>query len=137
MGGRGLSIWIGAPEANAIAMALHGHVAERPLTHDLLAATIAAVRGRVTRVVVTRETNGTYFAEVHLAGPDGDTVVLDARPSDALATALRTAAPVLVADALWQDEGAARPQAPEPLADEALRAHLRRLGPEDFGRFLP
>ena len=132
-----MAIWIGAPEANAIAMALHGHAAERPLTHDLLAAAIAALGGRVARGVVTHVADGTYFAEVHLARLDGETTVLDARPSDAIATALRSSAPLLVAEPLWQAEDAARSSAPEPLSDAALRAHLRRLGPEDFGRFLP
>jgi hypothetical protein len=132
-----VAIWIGAPEANAIAMALHGHVADRPLTHDLLATSITALGGRVSRVVVTRVTDGTYFAEVHLTRLDGETSVLDARPSDAIATALRASAPLLVAESLWQADDAARSTAPEPLSDAALRAHLRRLGPEDFGRFLP
>jgi uncharacterized protein len=132
-----VAIWIGAPEANAIAVALHGHAAERPLTHDLLASAVAAVGGRVTRVVVTRVTDGTYFAEVHLARLDGESTILDARPSDAIATALRTSAPLLVAESLWQARDGAQPAMPEPLSDAALRAHLRRLGPEDFGRFLP
>lgn len=137
VGDRGLAIWIGAAEANAIALALQGEDASRPMTHDLATAALRAAGATVDRVAITAVRNGTYFAELTLAREAAPSVVLDARPSDAIALALRFGASLVAAESLLTVEGAAPPLAPEPLSDAALRAHLRRLGPEDFGRFEP
>jgi bifunctional DNase/RNase len=107
------------------------------MTHDLLAAAIQAQGGTVTQVAVVAMRSGTYFAEVRLRRSDGSGATLDARPSDAIALALRAGADIVAAAALLTDEGGAAPEAPEPLSAEELRDHLRRLGPEDFGRFMP
>lgn len=137
VGDRGCAIWIGAAEAHAIALALAGESPPRPLTHDLAAALLAALEARVTRATITGVRDGTYFAEVRVTRADGEVLTLDARPSDAIALAMRTGAPLLAAVSLLRAEGAPGPEAPEPLDAEALRAHLRELGPEDFGRFAP
>ena len=137
VGTRGVAIWIGAAEASAIGFALQGEEPPRPMTHDLLAAAIRAHGGGVDRVAVVAMRNGTYFAEVRLRREDGEATVLDARPSDAIALALRTGADIVAATSLLTEEGGAAPEAPEPLTAEELREHLRRLGPEDFGRFVP
>ena len=93
-----LPIWVGVMEAQAIALALHGVVPPRPMTHDLMASLIAELRADVEEVVVTDLRNNTYFGMVRLKVA-GDRKIrdLDSRPSDALALALRTGAPIRVA----------------------------------------
>src|SRR5918994_657662 len=87
-GDRYLPIWIGAWEASAIAMRLQGLQAERPLTHDLFAAALQRLSVHVQRVVISELAEETYHARIHLER-DGFQVEVDARPSDALALAVR------------------------------------------------
>lgn len=87
-GDRYLPIWIGAWEASAIAMRLQGLTAERPLTHDLFAAALDRLGVRVVRVVISELADETYHARLHLER-DGVEVEVDARPSDAIALAVR------------------------------------------------
>jgi uncharacterized protein len=96
-GDRYLPIWIGAWEASAIAMRLQGLAAERPLTHDLFAAALDRLGVRVERVVVSELTDETYHARIHLER-DGVQVEVDARPSDALALAVRAEVQIFAAD---------------------------------------
>jgi bifunctional DNase/RNase len=96
-GDRYLPIWIGAWEASAIAMRLQGLSAERPLTHDLFAAALDRLGVRVERVVINELTDETYHARIHLER-DGVQVEVDARPSDALALAVRAEVPIFAAD---------------------------------------
>jgi uncharacterized protein len=96
-GDRYLPIWIGAWEASAIAMRLQGLAAERPLTHDLFAAALERLGVRVERVVINELTDETYHARIHLER-DGVQVEVDARPSDALALAVRAEVPIYAAD---------------------------------------
>ena len=92
-----LPIWVGVMEAQAIALALHGVVTPRPMTHDLMASLIAELRAEVDEVVVTDLRNNTYFGMVRLKVA-GERKVrdVDSRPSDALALAVRTGAPIRV-----------------------------------------
>jgi len=92
-----LPIWIGAAEAASIALALRGESFGRPLTHDLLAMVVDGLDGQVERVVITDQREGTYFARIYLAR-DNNVVAVDARPSDSIALALRTAAPIYLDD---------------------------------------
>jgi bifunctional DNase/RNase len=93
-----LPIWIGGAEAQAIALVLHGVVPPRPMTHDLMASLIAELRAEVEEVVVTDLRNNTYFGVVRLrVAGDKKIREVDSRPSDALALALRTGAPIRVA----------------------------------------
>ena len=96
-GDRYLPIWIGAWEASAIAMRLQGLAAERPLTHDLFAAALDRLGVHVERVVINELTDETYHARIHLER-DGVQVEVDARPSDALALAVRAEVPIFAAD---------------------------------------
>ena len=96
-GDRYLPIWIGAWEASAIAMRLQGLTAERPLTHDLFAAALDRLGVRVERVVISELTDETYHARIHLER-DGVQVEVDARPSDALALAVRAEVQIFAAD---------------------------------------
>lgn len=93
---RYLPIWIGPWEASAIAMRLQGLTSERPLTHDLFASALEAVDARVSRVVITDLADETYHARLFVER-DGRIGELDARPSDALALAVRVGAPIFAA----------------------------------------
>ncbi len=96
-GDRYLPIWIGAWEASAIAMKLQGLDAERPITHDLFAATLEALGARIDRIVIGDLAEETYHAQLILE-VDGRTIELDARPSDCVALAVRTQTRILVAE---------------------------------------
>lgn len=94
-GARLLPIWIGPAEARAIAIELEGARPARPLSHDLLLNIIAAVRGRVTRVVINDLQDSTFYATIDIDTPNG-THHIDSRPSDAIAVAVRAKCPVFV-----------------------------------------
>lgn len=149
-GARLLPIWIGQPEAESIALQLSLIRRERPLTHDLCKSLILGLGGTLQRIQITRVVKSTYFAEMHIMH-DGGPVQIDARPSDAIAVALRLSAPIfaeesLLADELDEDEegplelpgppGDAEQEESE-LRKEQLKAYLENLRPEDFGKFSP
>jgi bifunctional DNase/RNase len=90
-----LPIWIGTAEAQSIALELQGVRMPRPMTHDLIRQMLTQLTISVDRIVVTDIQNGTYFAEIHLK-TNGSNVVVDSRPSDAIALALRAEAPIYV-----------------------------------------
>lgn len=137
VGTRGVSIWIGQPEASAIALVQQGVKVPRPMTHDLLRQLMVGLGGELVRVAITGIVDNTYHAELLVRrGPD-DVVAVDARPSDAIALALRCEVPILVAMPLLRDLAAEPAGETEPLAADALRQHLARLDPQDFGRFQP
>jgi len=94
---RYLPIWIGAWEASAIAMRLQGVTAERPLTHDLFVASVEQLGARIDRVVISDLAEETYHARLYLTH-DGTEVEVDARPSDALALAVRSDASIFAAE---------------------------------------
>ncbi|HXW39362.1 MAG TPA: bifunctional nuclease family protein [Acidimicrobiales bacterium] len=102
--GRTLPIFIGAPEATAIAFALQGMDTPRPMTHDLIRDLLEALGAEVRRVVITELKTATYFAEIVLGRGDHELPV-SSRPSDAVAVAVRTDAPLFVADDLMDSEG--------------------------------
>ena len=101
---RYLPIWIGPWEASAIAMKLQGLTPERPLTHDLFATTLEELGVRVDRVVISDLADETFHARLILEGP-GRTVEIDARPSDALALAVRTGVRIFAADSVLEQAG--------------------------------
>jgi bifunctional DNase/RNase len=91
-----LPIWVGAYEANAIALEIEKIAPPRPMTHDLLRNLITELGIQVERVVVTSLRDNTFFAVIEMRNSDGDRVVLDSRPSDAIALALRADCPIYV-----------------------------------------
>ena len=90
-----LPIWIGPAEARAIQIELEGNQSPRPLTHDLLVSAIASLRGRVTRIVINDLIEGTFYATIDIDTPRGMRHI-DARPSDAIAVAVRVKCPLFV-----------------------------------------
>ena len=137
-GNKFLPIWIGHPEAAAILMKLQGANTPRPMTHDLLTDMLEKLEARVTRIAVTELRENTFYAVVTVA-VDGSEIEIDSRPSDAIALAVRSDAPIFAADSLL-DEAAVdtgEPQ-PDPSVDpETLKQYLEKLDPQDFGRFTP
>ncbi|MDQ7859398.1 MAG: bifunctional nuclease family protein [Armatimonadota bacterium] len=135
-----LPIWIGQAEAMAIAMRLQGVTPPRPMTHDLLQAVLERLAATVTRIVVSDVRDQTYFAEIHLAR-NGTTLVIDSRPSDAIALALRVEAPIFVEDKVAAQAIALRKTADgedrggdeEELDPQEFRKFLERVKPSDFG----
>ena len=135
-GERSLPIFIGAPEATAIAFAIQGVEVPRPMTHDLMKDLLDALGANVERVVVSEVRDATYFAEIHLA-VGGRALELSSRPSDAIALAARTHAPLFVEDELMESAGVVLDddedddEAPEEIVGE-FREFLERVRPEDF-----
>ena len=103
-GDRSLPIWIGHLEAGSIALALEGVQPPRPITHDLLKSVLEAVGARVKRVAINDLRNETFYALIEVE-VDGRTFEVDSRPSDALALALRTQAPIYVAEQVLEQAG--------------------------------
>ena len=123
-GNETLPIWIGKPEADAIALALGKVVTPRPLTHDLVKNVFDGLKVRVTRVVITEIIENTYYALIQ-ASDGRREVSIDARPSDAVAVALRVQAPIFIEDDVLEVRR----------ADE-LEEWLKNLKPEDFGNIM-
>lgn len=146
-GTRVLPIWIGPAEASAIAMELAGMTFARPLTHDLAASMLRGMGGELKRVLITRVQDNTYFAEMVIQRGE-EMFSLDARPSDAIAIALRTesrlfttdgllaAGGVEIEDASAEDAGVGSEGAQGMTAEE-LQEYLKKMNPEDLGRFNP
>ena len=101
-GDRVLPIWVGLFEANAIALQIENVATQRPMTHDLLRNIITDLDGRVDRIVVSDLKENTFYAIVHLT-VRGERVAVDARPSDAIALALRTRAPIMVEETVIEN----------------------------------
>ena len=137
-GERTLPIWIGASEANAIALELQGVKPERPLTHDLMKHLVAGLGGELRRVVISGLRENTYLAEL-LIYRAGEVFEVDARPSDSIALALRMHAPIFSNDELLDRSGDGPDTGtPEPSSDpDALKRFLEKLDPQDLGRFQP
>lgn len=161
-GVRVLPIWIGQSEAEAIVRHMHHVPVPRPLTHDLVRNVLVGLGARLRRVNITRVEDRTYYAELQLQ-LDDKLIRVDARPSDAIAIAIRLESPIYAAEDLLlkpgefedvEDERESAPEfgeaaeAAEPaeadelmtdaeLTAEQLKRYLETLRPEDFGKFNP
>ena len=128
-----LPIWVGVFEANAIALQMENVKTPRPLTHDLLKETISLLGAVVDRVVITKLQESTFFAEIHLV-VSGRTVVVDSRPSDAIALALRTSSPVFVEEEVLE-RSRAQDVSEEAQSHERLRKWFEEADPESLGKY--
>ena len=150
-GERVLPIWIGPGEASAIAMELAQMKFSRPLTHDLLVSVLGGLGGALQKVIISRVEENTYFAEM-IIRRNGEVISIDARPSDSIAVALRLEAQIFAHEELLErtsievsedhsvvelDATDSGLEPDEELAAEELKEYLRKLAPEDFGRFTP
>lgn len=139
---RQFDIFIGGPEAASIKSALDGETTPRPLTHDLYVNTVGRLGMEIVRVVLTHVSDGTYFADIVLGSGEDATggqaeVVVSSRPSDAVALALRAAAPIYAHEELLEaigeivEDEVATPEA--QIIDE-FRDFIENISPEDFGQ---
>ena len=155
-GNRLLPIWIGQPEAESIVMEINGVRPPRPLTHDLCKRLITRLGGSLRRVQITKVQENTYYAELHISRGE-DVIQVDARPSDSIAIALRLSAPIFAQESLLtaiavEEADDAEDETPEfgapaeeqtagaeqmEMTGEELKEHLKRMRPEDFGKFNP
>ena len=131
--GRMLPIWIGQPEATAILLALEDVALPRPLTHDLLKNVIDALGAYVERIEITRVEEGTFYAALVLRAEER-TLAIDARPSDSIALAVRTGAPVFVAEDVMDSAAVSESgnEIDEEAELQAFREFLENVDPEDF-----
>jgi hypothetical protein len=132
-GERVLPIWVGIFEANAIAMQIENVETPRPMTHDLLRNVIADLKATVQRIVVSSLQENTFYALIYLAAR-GETMAIDARPSDAIALALRTRAPIFVEESVIDRAKTVDFTADRHDADR-LEQWLESLDPEDLGKY--
>jgi bifunctional DNase/RNase len=135
-GERTLPIWIGASEANAIALELQGVKPERPLTHDLMKLLVTGLGGELRKIMIAALRENTYIAQL-LIYRGTEVFEVDARPSDCIALALRMGAPIYLNEELF-DRGGEGPGPAVPGSDpEALKRFLEKLDPQDLGRYQP
>lgn len=132
-GPRELPIWIGPPEASAIAMELTGRRFQRPLTHDLLKTVIEALDAEVRKVAIVDLQDKTYFARIFLER-EGELITIDARPSDSIALALRTQAPIFVKEELLREDDDEPDDTAAGPSMEDLQRQLEDMDPEEFGK---
>lgn len=128
---RALPIWIGQPEATAILLAVQGVEPPRPMTHDLLLASIEATGHLVSRIEVTRLEEGTFYAALVLRGEERE-VAVDARPSDSIALAVRCGCPIFVAEEVFAEAAVEVAEVDEEAEVEAFRDFLDHVDPSDF-----
>jgi len=132
-GQRILPIWVGVFEANAIALQIEKVQTPRPMTHDLLRNVINDLRASVERIVVCDLKENTFYATIELKAPTG-ALAIDARPSDAIALALRTSSPIFVEEGVIQDA-----KSLEDTKDSQdvgrLRRWLEGLSDEELGKY--
>jgi uncharacterized protein len=132
-GQRVLPIWVGMFEANAIALQIENVSTPRPMTHDLLRNVIQDLRAHIDKIVVSDLKENTFYALIYLT-VNGDVVAIDARPSDAIALALRARAPIFVEEQVI-DHAKNSDLAPEKGDTERLQKWLESLDPDDMGKY--
>ncbi len=128
-----LPIWVGIFEANAIALQIENVSTPRPMTHDLLKNIISDLDGRVQKIVVCDLKDNTFFALIHIV-VNGHAVAVDARPSDAIALALRAKAPIFVEDSVIENARTLDITADKADSDR-LQKWLESLDPEELGKY--
>jgi bifunctional DNase/RNase len=128
---RVLPIWVGPVEANAIALQIENIAPPRPMTHDLLRNLLAELGATLTRVIIADLRENTFYAYLELHR-GGEVQLLDARPSDAIALAIRTKAPVFV-DTKVLDQARSVDVSSEQADQERLQRWLESLDPDDLG----
>jgi bifunctional DNase/RNase len=128
-----LPIWIGISEAQAIASRIEGIEPPRPMTHDLLRSIVGQLGGTLAKVVISDLKENTFFATLHVLQGDRELSV-DARPSDAIALALRADAPIFVLQSVL-DQAQAVDRAAQATDQEKLKKWLEEISPDDLGKW--
>ena len=129
-----MPIWVGIFEANAIAIEIEKVAAPRPMTHDLTRNLIQHLNAKLEKIVISELKDDTFFAHLWLRQND-EPLVVDARPSDAIALALRADCPIYVTEEVMQTAKLNTSGPPEGPTAEQLRGWLEGLNDEDLGRY--
>jgi len=129
-----LPIWVGVFEANAIALEMEHVETPRPMTHDLIRTILSTLTTKVVKIVVNDLRENTYYAEIYLHR-DSQIFVVDARPSDALAVALRTGARIFVAKEVVQKSRMYSISEQQDWSEEELKKWLENVSPDDLGKY--
>jgi hypothetical protein len=129
-----MPIWVGIFEANAIAIEIEKVSAPRPMTHDLTRNLMRHMNAQLEKIVITELRDDTFFALLWIR-QDGELMTLDARPSDAIALALRADCPIFVSEQVMQSAKLNMAGPPEGPTAEELRGWLEGLNDEDLGRY--
>ncbi|HEX4285270.1 MAG TPA: bifunctional nuclease family protein [Terracidiphilus sp.] len=127
-----MPIWVGIFEANAIAIEIEKMSAQRPMTHDLTRSLIQHLNGTLEKVVITELRDDTFFAILWMR-QENESITVDARPSDAIALALRADCPIYVSEQVMQSAKLNTSGPPEGPTAEQLRSWLEGLNDEDLG----
>jgi|APGre2960657404_1045060.scaffolds.fasta_scaffold06719_6 bifunctional DNase/RNase len=132
-----LPIWIGMFEAAAIAMELQDFKSPRPMTHDLLTKMITVLGGKVKRIIINEIVDNTFYALVEVIQAQApDTVIsIDARPSDAIAIAVRTKVPIIVSEAVMQKAKMVNSEKDEE-ETQKFKDFIDTINPDDFSKYL-
>ncbi len=128
-----LPIWVGIFEANAIALQIENVATPRPMTHDLLKNVISDLDASVEKIVVCDLKENTFYAMIHIV-VNGQTVAVDARPSDAIALALRAKAPIFVEETVIENARTLDMTSDKADSDR-LQKWLESLDPEELGKY--
>jgi uncharacterized protein len=128
-----LPIWIGIFEANAIALELEKISTPRPMTHDLILNVMTGLRAKIQKIEINELKDSTYFANIHLVVAS-DKIIIDARPSDAIAIALRADAPIFVSKEVVEKTQSFDIDFKLD-SSERMKDWLESLEPEDFGKY--
>jgi len=126
-----LPIWVGIFEANAIALQLEEITTPRPMTHDLLKNVLGEFHAEVSRIVINDLRDSTFYAIIHVEA-GGRNLEVDSRPSDAIALALRTGAPIFVEQSVLDQ---AQTISPEDTGDDKMKKWFEQLDPDDLGKY--
>jgi uncharacterized protein len=129
-----MPIWVGIFEANAIAIEIEKVSAPRPMTHDLTRNLMRSMNGQLEKIVITELRDDTFFAVLWIR-QDEELITMDARPSDAIALALRADCPIFVSEQVLQSAKLNMAGPPEGPTAEELRGWLEGLNDEDLGRY--
>jgi len=132
-GTRDLLIWVGKSEGDAIQMEIEGTRPPRPMTHDLLKSVIASLRGAVQRVVVCELKDNTFYATIEMEAPHGP-IAIDARPSDAIALAVRMGCPIFAEESVILSARTEDPS-PESAGIGRLQRWLEGLSDDELGQY--
>ena len=129
-----LPIWIGIFEAAAIAMELQNVTPPRPMTHDLLKEAIKAFNATVDRIVINDVKEGTFFAKIELKNKAGKTITIDSRPSDAIALAVRSKCPIMVAEVVMMQAKLVNAEKDQE-ETKKFKEFITNMKPEDFTKY--
>lgn len=133
-----MPVWIGSPEATAIAMELQQKDFPRPLTHDLLKGVILSLDASLKKVIIDEIHDGTYYATLFIQGSDGVIQEIDARPSDSVALALRMGCPIYIAEEVFETSAIEMPIAEdEEISKEEFQDFIEKeMNLSDFKKFI-